>query len=159
MPPSPLPSFRRILVLCEGNHCRSPLAEFLLRANLGPGIAVESAGLDALEGVPAAEEAQALLAQRGIDLSGHRGRQLTPELAFAADLILVMSLDQKALCEQQIPSARGRVFLLGQWLPQGRQEIADPHRRGPAAFQAALDHIDLALAAWQPKLAPQTRNA
>lgn len=158
MAATPQPSFRRILVLCEGNHCRSPLAEVLLRAEL-PGIAVESAGLDALEGVPAAEEARRLLAARGLDLSAHRGRQLTPELGLAADLVLVMSLDQKALCEQRIPSLRGRVFLLGQWLPQDRQEIADPHRRGAAAFQTALDHIDQAVAAWRPRLVPQSRNA
>lgn len=152
-------AFRRIMVLCEGNHCRSPIAEALLRASVGPSVAVESAGLDALEGHPADEEAQRLMAERGLDIAAHRGRQLTPAMALSADLILVMDREQKAACELRIPSARGRVFLLGHWLPEPRQEIPDPFRRGPEAFRETLNHIDQSVAAWLPKLIPPPRRA
>ena len=60
MPPAADP--KAILVLCEGNHCRSPLAVALLRRALGPGFTVESAGLAALEGIPAHPEAARLAA-------------------------------------------------------------------------------------------------
>lgn len=159
MNPSSLFALRRILVLCEGNHCRSPIAEGLLRSSLGPEVVVESAGLDALEGHPADAEAQRLMAERGLDISAHRGRQLTPDLALAADLILVMDRAQKAACELRIPSARGRVFLLGHWLPEPRQEIPDPFRRGPEAFRENLNHIDQSVTAWLPKLIPHPRPA
>lgn len=159
MAAAPLFALRRILVLCEGNHCRSPIAEVLLQAALGPGVVVESAGLGALVGHPADAEAQRLLAERGCDLAGHRGRQVTPALALAADLILVMDADQKAACERDIPSARGRVFLLGHWLAPGRQEIPDPFRQGPEAFRETLVHIDQAVAAWLPKLVQHPRPA
>jgi protein-tyrosine phosphatase len=150
--------FGRILVLCEGNHCRSPMAEGLLQAALGPGVVVESAGIGALVGKGAHEEVLRLMAMRGLDLLHHQGRQLTVPMALSADLILVMDRLQKMECERAIPSARGRVFLLGKWLPPPRQEIPDPFRSGPEAFELALTHIDQAVAAWLPRLVPPVRR-
>jgi protein-tyrosine phosphatase len=147
---------QRILVLCEGNHCRSPLAEALLKAQLGPGFEVASAGLAALVGRPAHPEAVRLLAERGLDLSSHRGRQLTPDLALAADLILVMDARQKEACERLVPSARGRVYLLGQWLPAGEQAIDDPVLGPAEAHLRALEHLERALQPWIDRLSPLT---
>lgn len=152
---SPLKSIHSILVLCEGNHCRSPLAEALLRAALGSSTQVQSAGLAALHGQPAHDETLAILQEQGLDHSDHRGRQLTPDLAHKADLILVMDRSQKDACERMVPSARGRVFLLGHWLPATDQEIADPIRRGPEAHRRAHEHIKRALKAWLPRLEPR----
>lgn len=143
---------RSILVLCEGNHCRSPIAEGLLRAALPDWIRVESAGLGALVGHPAAEEAQAVMAEAGHDLSAFRGRQLTGGIAMNADLILVMDREQKDRCERQYPSLKGRVFLLGSWLPGGAREIADPFRRSAEAYREAFDLIQSSVAAWLPHI-------
>ncbi|HNX32828.1 MAG TPA: low molecular weight protein-tyrosine-phosphatase [Holophaga sp.] len=153
-----LPAIHRILVLCEGNHCRSPLAEALLQDALGPHVDVSSAGLAALVGHPAHQETQAILREADLDIRAHRGRQFTPELALRADLILVMDRAQKEACEQLAPSARGRVFLLGHWLPPAEQEIPDPIRRGPEAHRAAHAHILRALASWVPRLRPSRRG-
>ena len=143
-----------ILVLCEGNHCRSPIAEALLRAGLGGRIQVRSAGLRALIDHPAHAESERLMAEQGLDISGHRGRQLTPDLALGADLILVMDLAQKAACERLVPSARGRVYLLGHWLPPGEQQIADPIGGPPEDHARARDHIRQALQPWLARLKP-----
>jgi len=153
--PASAAAFQHILVLCEGNYCRSPMAEFLLKASLGPGVVVESAGLGALIGAGAAPEARLLLEARGLDLSAHRARQLTVEAALAADLVLVMDRRQKVRCEALAPSARGRIFLLGHWLAPDRQEIADPYRRGDEAFRRAFQHIEHAVTAWLPRLLPR----
>ena len=150
------PAIRRILVLCEGNHCRSPLAEALLKEALGPQIEVSSAGLGALVGRPAHAETQAILREKDLDITAHRGRQLTPEVAIQADLILVMDRAQKEACERMAPAARGRVFLLGHWLPPADQEIPDPIRHGSAAHRAAHAHIVRALQPWLPRLRPRT---
>jgi protein-tyrosine phosphatase len=154
MKADPGPAIHRILILCEGNHCRGPMAEALLRSLLPPDILVESAGLEALDGRPADEEAQRLMAVQGLDISAHRGRQLTEEMALKADLVLVMDLPQKAWCEQMMPSAVGRIFLLGHWRPTTPlREIPDPYRMGPAAFQAAYESIRESVADWLPRLA------
>ncbi len=159
MKPGAHPAIRHILILCEGNHCRGPMAEALLRSVLPKGIYVESAGLEALVGQPPDPEAQRVMAQQGLDISAHRGRQLTPEMALAVDLILVMDLPQTAWCEQMMPSALGRVFLMGQWLPVPLREIADPFRQGPEAFAAAFERIRQSVASWLPQLIHEQRSA
>src|SRR5512133_3623365 len=143
---------RRILVLCEGNHCRSPLAEALLRKAVGHHIEVRSAGLRALVGEPAHAETLRLGTELGLDLAAHRGRQLSLDLILASDLVLVMDQAQKQACETLVPSFRGRVFLLGHWLASTGQEIADPISGGPEAHRKACEHIHGAIQSWLPRL-------
>lgn len=148
-----------ILILCEGNHCRGPLAEALLRPQLPPGLSVSSAGLAALVGQPADPEALRLAQAEGLDLSALRGRQATPDLLLKADLILVMESAQRTWCGQLAPSALGRVFLLGHWRPPDQQEIPDPYRRGPEAFRLAFERIRQSVSDWLPHLAHEQRSA
>lgn len=134
--------FDRILVVCVGNVCRSPMAEALLASRLGRrGVRsrVESAGLAALVGAPADPIAQALLRELGLDLSAHRARQLLPEHVAAADLVLVMDEAQRRAVEAMLPSARGRVHRLGKW---GGFDVPDPYRQGRPAFEGALALIE-----------------
>jgi len=141
-----------LLVLCEGNHCRSPMVEGLLRAALRPELRVASAGLGAQPGFGPHPIAVDLMAGRGIDITAIRSCQATPEMILAADLILVMDQNQKEWCEAIAPSARGRVYLLGCWLPPERQEIPDPMGKDRAAFLLALDLIVEAVGSWLPRL-------
>ena len=153
------PAFRSILVLCEANHCRSAIAECLLRASLSKEINVESAGFNALIGFPADSEAQQVTAEHGLDLSHHRGRQLTAAMVLSADLVLVMEQAQKDACEELVPSARGRIFLLGHWLSRPLQDISDPFHRGPASFRSAFEIIQQSVESWLPCLVSKLRSA
>lgn len=137
--------FNRILMVCTGNICRSPMAEVLLAdrlRKLGIEVTVSSAGLRALVGAPADPLALELIQKRGLDLSAHRGRQLTREIIHASDLVLVMEDRQKQLVEGLDASVRGRVHRLGR---MGKFDVPDPYRRGQKAFDEALRLIDKGL--------------
>ena len=116
------------------------MAEALLRARLGPkGVHVESAGIGALVGHPADPIAVELMKERGIDLSGHRGRQLTAADATGFDLILAMEQGHVKAIERIAPEARGRVHLLGRF---GQFEVPDPYRLPRGEFERALSLIE-----------------
>jgi protein-tyrosine phosphatase len=68
------------------------MAEALLQRALRgqDGITVESAGLGALVGHPASDYSVELMAEMGIDITGHRARQIHPDMVRDADLVLVM---------------------------------------------------------------------
>ena len=156
---NPTSIFKSILVLCEGNHCRSPLAEALLREALPPEITVESAGFNALEGFQAHPEVLRIMAEREIDVSGHRGRQLTSLMALSSDLILVMEDQQKDRCGKIAPGARGRIFLLSHWLSSPPQDISDPLHKDHEAFRLAFEIIQNSVASWLPHVISNQRFA
>lgn len=121
------------------------MAEGLLRARFaarGRGT-VSSAGIAALAGRPAERFAVELLAERGHDISGHRARQLTPELIADADLVLVMEARQQQALERMASAARGRVHRLGRF---GGFDVEDPFRLPREAFERALAQIERGLA-------------
>jgi len=151
-------SIRHVLVICEGNHCRSPLAAALLQAGSGAQVVVQSAGLHALIDQPAHPETLRCSEVLDLDLESHRGRMLTPELVLGADLILVMDEAQKQACENLVPSARGRVYLLGHWLGAEEKEIPDPIGRDSATHLRSHEHIQRAVTRWCARLAPPNQR-
>ena len=105
-----------ILVVCTGNICRSPIAEGMLReamaARFGASApTVHSAGTIGVEGSPATEESVTAADERGIDISGHRARRLTLDLARHADLVLGMAGEHRAWLEDDREVA-ARAFAL-----------------------------------------------
>jgi len=127
------------------------MAEALLRDALGEQeeITVESAGLGALVGHPAADYAVELLGERGVDITAHRARQLHPDMVSAADLILVMESGHKKVIDEVDQAARGKVYRLGEWRDR---DIGDPYRQPKAAFAEALKDIDDGVADWVKRL-------
>jgi protein-tyrosine phosphatase len=142
--------FKSILVVCVGNICRSPMAEALLQRRLHErNISVSSAGLGALVGHQADEIAQNLMREQGIDISGHRARQLDSDLLRAAELILVMEGWQQREIEKNFPPTRGKVFRIGHW---GNFDIADPYRKPREAFETALTAVERGIDEWMKRL-------
>ena len=146
------PAFNNILVVCVGNICRSPMAEYLLRQTTeenGLDVVVSSAGLGALVGHSADDKAIAVMLEKGVDISAHRARQLSDELVRQNELILVMESWQQKEIEGLYPFSRGRVHLLGKW---SDVEIEDPYKKAQEAFVEALVKIDKECDQWCQKL-------
>ncbi|MBK5300691.1 MULTISPECIES: low molecular weight protein-tyrosine-phosphatase [Pseudomonas] len=143
---------KRVLIVCVGNICRSPTAEYLLRGALvHSDIEVSSAGLAALAGKPIEPTAHAVLKEHGHQPDGHEAVQLTPQAVSEADLILVMERRHVSGVLNIAPEARGKVLLLGKW--QDDREISDPYRHGKPAFVHAYALIEEAVLAWAQRLA------
>ena len=102
----------RVLCVCEGNLCRSPVAELLLQNALGPDVEVASAGTGAVVGSVIAPPMAALLSSRSIDSSQFRARQLRPVDLRAADAVLTMTLGQRGRAVELAPAVVGRTFTL-----------------------------------------------
>jgi protein-tyrosine phosphatase len=138
---------KNILVVCVGNICRSPMAEALLRRELAgtPGIKVHSAGLAAMVDNPAQPHAQALMRAMGLDISGHRARQLGPNLLKEAQLVLVMEAAHKAGVNAIDRTSRGKIYRLGEWRDL---DIQDPYGRPREDYEHALTLIKVGVADW-----------
>ena len=139
----------RILVVCTGNICRSPYIERVLATHLEPhGYTVESAGTRALVDYPMEPQSLAQLERLGIDDDGFRARQLTPEIAAAADLVLTATRAHRADVVSLQPKALKYTFALADFahLVDGIDEVppAQTGFFGPAddSFIGRLvDHI------------------
>jgi protein-tyrosine phosphatase len=140
---------KRLLTVCIGNICRSPLAEVALRRALGDGWQVSSAGLQALVGMPADPTSQAIALEQGLDLSAHRAQQLSAWMTQQHDVILVMEDAHTRLLLQMAPTARGKVFRLGH--VRG-YDIADPYQQSRDAFDTAWAGIVQGVDDWVPRL-------
>ena len=141
-----------ILVVCTGNICRSPVAAAMLEAGLGgPPFEVSSAGVGAVVGHGATPEAAHTARARGLNVSGHRARQLDTELALAHDLLLVMTERHRAWVSRAIPQARGRVFLLGHW--RGDAEVPDPIGQPMPVYEHVAELMQGFTDDWVAKLA------
>ncbi len=148
-----------ILIICTGNTCRSPIAKALLKnelnlSGLGAVHAVDSAGIASIDGQPAADAAVKLLAEKGLDISGHRSKRLTPALVEWADLILVMTVSQLELLRSRFPEGADKVLLLKEYAASTNSglEIADPYGYNDQIYRLVIEEIHGCVKKIMPKL-------
>lgn len=141
-------SVRRLLFVCSGNTCRSPLAERLAvreARNRGvEGLEVRSAGTFAGRGAPASSGAVIAARRSGLDLSGHRSSPLGPDLVEWADLVIVMTAAHRRVAEDL--GGRGKVRLATEFLPEEHPRhgrgVDDPVGGGADRYQEVLELLE-----------------
>ena len=146
----------RVLFVCLGNICRSPTAEGVMRrlvadAGLDGEVVVDSAGTAGWhEGDPPDRRSQHEAKERGVDISGLRGRQLQTHDFERFDLLLVMDAENQRDVLRLAPdaAAAGKVRLLREFDPaaiaSGDLEVPDPYYGGPDGFADVYDAIESA---------------
>lgn len=135
----------RVLFVCTGNTCRSPLAAAALLAALGPDrerVDVLSAGTAAWEGQPATAESVEVAASAGIDLSGHRSRRISPALVRAADLVVVMERGHENGV-RALGADPDRTHVISEWPAPGDAElpVSDPFGASREAYEECWRRI------------------
>lgn len=139
---------KTVLVVCVGNICRSPMAEYFLKQQ-HPQLEIDSAGLAAMVGHSADNKAISCMDQLQIDMRAHVAKQIDAHLIKKSDLILVMSHNQQRHIEQSWPFAKGKVFRLGHWQSQN---VADPYKHDQAFFDQTCRLIQSYALDWQSHL-------
>lgn len=141
----------KILFVCTGNTCRSPMAESICKKILSDklgcsidslerfGYKVESAGVFAVEGIRVSKEADIICREFGATLENHRSRLLTKQLVEESDVIFVMA--QSHLDDvKRMASAKNGIRLLDK-----DAEVPDPVGQNVAAYRVCAEQIERAL--------------
>ncbi len=139
----------RVLIVCSGNTCRSPLAAAILADLVATdpaltGISVSSAGTSARAGAPASEGSFLVALERELDLSAHAARELTAELVKASDLILTMGAGHA----RQVAELGGadRVHLLTSFAGDDGSDVPDPFGQDVSVYRETAERLERLMA-------------
>jgi protein-tyrosine-phosphatase len=117
---------KRILFVCTGNTCRSPMAESLLKNRNLSGVEVKSAGIFAVDGSEASPNAKKVLDEQAIK-HNHQASMLTESLVNWSDYILTMTRGHKSSILSMYPESRAKVFTIKEFSAKaGSQDVSDP---------------------------------
>jgi len=144
----------RLLVVCTGNLCRSPMAVGLAKKMLADrlgcdpeelqdrGLEIASCGTGAGGDQPASTNAVETMREEGVDIRQHRSRPMTVDALLAADYIWVMTRGHQEAVLALAPEVANRVVLID---PDSR-DVADPIGGDLAVYRDCARHLERAVA-------------
>lgn len=133
----------KILIVCTGNTCRSPMAEGTfneLKKDTDLDLQVLSAGISAYEGSTISENA--IKSMESIhDISHYRAKIVNEDLVNQADLILTMTKIHKNRLINRFDGIEGKTYLLNEYAYGREEDIIDPFGGNLAVYDTARDKI------------------
>lgn len=130
---------KKVLFICTGNTCRSPMCEAYFKT-LGGDVEVSSAGICAYESDTASAQAREVAAEFGGDLSQFHSRRLTPAMLAEADLVVTMGTGHRSRVLDLMPEAEAKTILL-----LGDRDVGDPFGAPPAVYRRCFEEMKTAL--------------
>jgi protein-tyrosine phosphatase len=139
---------KKVLMVCLGNICRSPMAEGILRSKVGDGLEIDSAGTGGWHAGEAPDRrAQACLRGHGIDISDLRARQFTISDFDSYDHIFVMdrmNFSDVSSMARQTEDLKKLEMILERTHPGERKPVPDPYYGGDQGFENVYYLLDAA---------------
>lgn len=148
-----------IMMICAGNMCRSPFAEYYMRQKLEQaGVEGEcfSRGLLAMPGRKVPCTALKVGLEFDIDMQDHISQTLLAPDVDRAAMILVMEQGQRQHLSKMRPASIGKIFLLSQ--PSDGKRIADPMGKDEACFRKTYEEITMNIDAWMKRFGIHQKN-
>ena len=134
------PVTRQVLFVCEGNTCRSPMAQAIFNDRYPQReVLAQSAGLAIIAGQSLSHATAQVLAEWGIEVGDRKARQIRSKLVRDADLIVTMTRSQAALMRHYYPQAAEKVRPAADFL-EGR-DIVDPYGQALHAYRRVRDDL------------------
>ncbi len=130
----------KIVFLCYGNICRSPLAAALAEKQLSA-TQIQSAGFHDATGRRSPEKILRIATSFGIDLSNHRSTRCSIEHLRDAGLVIAMDRENLARLKREFPECISRTTLLGLFADPPIPEIADPYLADEPATEAICHQV------------------
>ena len=157
----------KILIICSGNSCRSPMAEGMLKAKLPESVQenvhIESAGTLGIENNPATPLAILAAREKGADISTHTSQGLTKKLVQQFDVILAMAQDHVDYVKKHFSEAAKRTYLLSVYGRDPKEEyvafsVPDPIGGSLAVYRECAEIIDTELNRMLPFLIKEVQK-
>jgi len=136
---------QKILFVCTGNTCRSPLAHVLAQKHFddnGLDLIADSGGVFAADGASASAHSVSVAKKLGLDLAGHKAKKISREIIHEAAVVVCLTMGHKAHLVENYPEHTGKIFTFGE-LSEDCGDVSDPFGGDFAIYEKCAAQIKL----------------